>query len=51
MLAVYVSLLLNMLTTWTFLLVDEEHVDAWFRRFRAWIPPLTGAVMLIGSFV
>jgi hypothetical protein len=51
MLGVYVSLLLNMGTTWVFLIVDEEQRDFWFRLFRAWVPPLTLVVMLASVFV
>jgi hypothetical protein len=51
MLGVYVSLLINMLTTWAFLIVDESQLEAWFKRFRAWVPPLTVAVMAISSIV
>ena len=46
MLGVYVSLLMNMATTWVFMIVDEERVDHWFRIFRAWTPPATLLVML-----
>jgi hypothetical protein len=51
MLGVYVSLLLNMATTWAFLIVDEDRRDIWFKRFRAFVPPLTGAVMAAASMV
>jgi len=51
MLGVYVSLLLNMLTTWAFLVVEEDQVEIWFRRFRAIVPPLTVVVMAIASVV
>jgi hypothetical protein len=51
MLGVYVSLLLNMASTWVFLIVDESSVDAWFKRFRAFIPPLTALVMAAASLV
>lgn len=46
MLGVYVSLFLNMATTWAFLIVSEARLDFWFRFFRAWTPPLTVLVML-----
>jgi hypothetical protein len=46
MLGVYVSLLMNMATTWVFMIVDEDRVDFWFRIFRAWTPPATLLVML-----
>lgn len=51
MLGVYVSLLLNMATTWAFMIVDEDRLDFWFRLFRAWVPPLTALVMIASVFV
>ena len=51
MLGVYVSLLLNMATTWVFLIVDEERLMFWFKFFRAWTPPATAAVMAASVFV
>jgi hypothetical protein len=51
MLGVYVSLLMNMLTTWAFLIVDEENLERWFRWFRAWVPPLTIVVMAVSSII
>ena len=51
MLGVYVSLLLNMATTWVFLIVDEERLDFWFKLFRLWTPILTAAVMAASVFV
>ena len=51
MLGVYVSLLLNMLTTWVFLVVEEDEVEPWFRRFRATVPPLTVIVMAVASVI
>ena len=45
MLGVYVSLLMNMATTWVFMIVEEERVEHWFRFFRAWTPPATALVM------
>ncbi|HYP75645.1 MAG TPA: hypothetical protein VER12_06820 [Polyangiaceae bacterium] len=51
MLGVYVSLLINMATTWVFLIVDEERLTFWFKVFRAWTPPLTAAVMAASVFV
>ncbi|MFO0640415.1 MAG: hypothetical protein U0183_14445 [Polyangiaceae bacterium] len=51
MLGVYVSLLLNMLTTWAFLVVDDDEVEPWFRRFRAVVPPLTVVVMAVASVI
>jgi hypothetical protein len=47
MLGVYVSLLINMATTWVFLLVEEDKLDGLFRFFRAWVPPLTFLVMFL----
>ena len=46
MLGVYVSLFMNMATTWVFMIVDEERIPFWFRVFRAWTPPATVLVML-----
>jgi hypothetical protein len=51
MLGVYVSLLLNMATTWVFLIVDEDRLTFWFKFFRAWTPPATAAVMAASVFV
>jgi hypothetical protein len=51
MLGVYVSLLMNMATTWVFMLVDEERIPFWFRFFRAWTPPATALVMLASVVV
>lgn len=51
MLGVYVSLLMNMATTWVFLIVDEERQDFWFRLFRAWTPPATALVMAASVYV
>jgi hypothetical protein len=51
MLGVYISLLLNMLTTWVFLVVEEDEVEPWFRRFRATVPPLTVIVMAVASVI
>jgi hypothetical protein len=48
MVAVYVSLTLNMLSTWFFFLFDEKHHDLVFRIARALVPPLTVAVMAAG---
>jgi hypothetical protein len=46
MLGVYVALLINMATTWGFLLVEEDKHDSLFRFFRAWVPPLTLLIMI-----
>jgi hypothetical protein len=51
MLGVYVSLLMNMATTWVFMIVDEENIPWWFRFFRAWTPPATAAVMAASVFI
>jgi len=51
MLGVYVALLMNMATTWVFLVVDEDRVEFWFRFFRAWTPPATLLVMLASVLV
>lgn len=51
MLGVYVSLLMNMATTWVFLIVDEERVQLWFRFFRAWTPVATLAVMIAAVII
>lgn len=45
MLGVYVSLLLNMASTWVFMLVDEERIDDIFKTARTWVPIATVAVM------
>ena len=51
MLGVYVSLLLNMGTTWAFMIVDEDRLDFWFKLFRAWVPPITAVVMIASVVV
>jgi hypothetical protein len=51
MLGVYVSLLLNMASTWSFLIVDEERLDAVFKFWRAWLPIITAAVMVAAVVV
>lgn len=51
MLGVYVSLLMNMATTWVFMIVDEDNIPFWFRFFRAWTPPATAAVMAASVFI
>lgn len=45
MLGVYVSLLLNMASTWIFMIVDEEKVEDVFRTARTWVPIATVVVM------
>ena len=46
-----VSLLMNMATTWVFLIVQEDRLEFWFKFFRAWTPPATALVMLASVFV
>jgi hypothetical protein len=50
MLGVYISLFLNMLSTWSFLVVPDEDVDKAFRLGRAIIPPVTVLVMAAATF-
>jgi len=45
MMGVYVSLLLNMASTWVLLIVPEEQVNRVFRLARTWVPTLTALVM------
>jgi len=47
MLGVYVSLFMNMASTWVFMIVHEDRVQFWFRFFRAWTPLATVLVMLV----
>ncbi|MBL8613732.1 MAG: hypothetical protein JNL38_40705 [Myxococcales bacterium] len=47
MLGVYISLLINMASTWALLIVDEHNVDKAFRWARAAVPPLTVVVMVL----
>ena len=47
MLGVYVSLLLNMASTWGLLLFDEEGTMRVFRFARAWVPPITMFIMIL----
>jgi hypothetical protein len=47
MLGVYLSLLLNMATTWALLLFDEEGTMRVFRIARTWVPPLTVVIMVL----
>lgn len=51
MLGVYISLLMNMLTTWAFMVVDASTTETWFKRFRLYVPPLTVVVMAVSSVV
>jgi hypothetical protein len=47
MLGVYISLLVNMASTWALLLFDEEATMKVFRVARAWVPPATVVVMIL----
>lgn len=47
MLGVYVSLLVNMASTWGLLLFDEEGTMKVFRFARAWVPPITIVIMIL----
>ena len=51
MLGVYVSLFLNMLSTWAFLVVAEKYHEIVFRWARGWVPPITIALMLAVSWI
>lgn len=51
MLGVYIALLINMVSTWSFLIVDEENVDKAFRWGRLWVPPITACLMLLATIV
>ena len=46
MLGVYVSLLLNMISTWSLLAVSEENQDACYKFWRNYLPPFTAVVMI-----
>ena len=46
MLGVYVSLFLNMLSTWLWFVIDEKHADRVFHYGRLIVPPVTAAVMI-----
>lgn len=46
MLGLYVSLLLNMISTWAFFIVDEKHLDRVFVLSRNLIPPITVAILV-----
>jgi hypothetical protein len=50
MLGVYLSLLLNMASTWSFLIVSEDNLDRTFKLWRTWLPFGTAAVMLAAVF-
>jgi len=45
MLGVYVSLLMNMASTWIFMVVGEERMEDVFRTARTWVPIATVLVM------
>lgn len=45
MLGVYVALLINMASTWVFLIVPEDRVEHYFKLARAWVPPVTALLM------
>jgi hypothetical protein len=47
MLGVYISLLLNMASTWALLIVDEEGQQKVFTLARTWVPIATAVVMVL----
>ncbi|MFT3774837.1 MAG: hypothetical protein QM820_56535 [Minicystis sp.] len=49
MMGTYVALLLNMGSTWTFLIVHEEHIPKLFRFWRWSVPSASVAIMAIAS--
>lgn len=51
MLGVYVSLLLNMASTWIFMVVDEERIEDVFKTARTWVPIATVLVMAAACVV
>jgi hypothetical protein len=51
MLAVYVSLALNMAWTFLFLVVNEERIEPIFKAGRIWVPLMTVATMAAGSMI
>jgi hypothetical protein len=51
MLAVYASLMLNMIATWLWFVFHERHEEAIFRYGRMLVPPLTVGLMLAGSLL
>jgi hypothetical protein len=51
MLGVYIALLINMVSTWVFLIVQEANVDKAFKIGRAWVPPLTAVLMLLATTI
>ena len=50
MVAVYVSLCLNMLSSWAWFVLPPKYEDQIFRLGRALVPPVTVVIMLIGAF-
>lgn len=50
MIGVYVSLLLGMISTWAFFLIEEERWDRAFRIARVLVPVLTAGVMTTAIF-
>jgi hypothetical protein len=51
MLGVYVALLINMVSTWVFLIVQEASVEKAFKWGRAWVPPITVVLMLLVTII
>jgi hypothetical protein len=51
MLAVYASLMLNMIATWLWFVFHERYEEAIFRYGRIIVPPLTVGLMLAGSLL
>jgi len=51
MMAVYVCLTLNMLSSWAWFMFDEAHTERIFKLGRAIVPLLTVCIMLMGSFI
>jgi hypothetical protein len=49
MMGTYLALFLNMASTWTFLIVDEEHKERLFRLWRWAVPLLSIGVMIAAS--
>ena len=51
MLGVYVSLLLNMISTWALLIVDEDKQDSTFKFWRNYLPPFTAVIMAASTIL
>jgi hypothetical protein len=51
MMAVYACLLINMISTWFFMIVPEEKVNFVFRFARTWVPIASVALMAAGVMV